>query len=148
MTSPSPTWPEIAARLRDTVARCDRDTDLELSAGPRGIRLSGDAHQAALQQHPPAPGDRRLGRPHDLRDLAPGGATVQLEGDRDLTIKFVHIAIVASFRLVCNIWRRIPSRRDVMAIRSAVVDREDQVIATVRVDDAWSLVEEYRCRPA
>ncbi|WP_192581115.1 SseB family protein [Micromonospora noduli] len=35
----SPTWPEIAARLRDTVARCDRDTDLELSAGPRGIRL-------------------------------------------------------------------------------------------------------------
>ncbi|MEV5208551.1 SseB family protein [Micromonospora sp. NPDC053740] len=39
MTSPSPTWPEIAARLRDTVARCDRDTDLELSAGSRGIRL-------------------------------------------------------------------------------------------------------------
>ncbi|MFG1764996.1 SseB family protein [Micromonospora parva] len=37
MTSPS--WPEIAARLRDTVARCDRDTDLELTAGPRGIRL-------------------------------------------------------------------------------------------------------------
>ncbi|MFY1615145.1 SseB family protein [Micromonospora sp. WMMD736] len=37
MTSPS--WPDIAARLRDTVARCDRDTDLELSAGPRGIRL-------------------------------------------------------------------------------------------------------------
>ncbi|MFG1842546.1 SseB family protein [Micromonospora sp. NPDC049175] len=35
----SPTWPEIVARLRDTVARCDRDTDLELSAGPRGIRL-------------------------------------------------------------------------------------------------------------
>ncbi|MET7950251.1 SseB family protein [Micromonospora sp. NPDC005324] len=39
MTSPSPTWPEIAARLRDTVARCERDTDLELSAGSRGIRL-------------------------------------------------------------------------------------------------------------
>ena len=39
MTSPAPTWPEIAARLRDSVARCDRDTDLELSAGPRGIRL-------------------------------------------------------------------------------------------------------------
>jgi hypothetical protein len=35
----SPTWPEIVTRLRDTVARCDRDTDLELSAGPRGIRL-------------------------------------------------------------------------------------------------------------
>ncbi|MEU1250385.1 SseB family protein [Micromonospora arida] len=39
MTSPAPTWPEIAARLRDSVSRCDRDTDLELSAGPRGIRL-------------------------------------------------------------------------------------------------------------
>ncbi|MEU1646246.1 SseB family protein [Micromonospora zamorensis] len=39
MTPPSPTWPEIAARLRDTVVRCDRDTDLVLSAGPRGIRL-------------------------------------------------------------------------------------------------------------
>ncbi|WP_208648523.1 hypothetical protein, partial [Micromonospora inaquosa] len=39
MTTPSPTWPQVAARLRDTVARCDRDTDLELSAGPRGIRL-------------------------------------------------------------------------------------------------------------
>ncbi|MEU4554618.1 type III secretion system (T3SS) SseB-like protein [Micromonospora violae] len=39
MTTPSPTWPQIVARLRDTVARCDRDTDLELSAGPRGIRL-------------------------------------------------------------------------------------------------------------
>ncbi|MET8322653.1 SseB family protein [Micromonospora sp. NPDC005189] len=35
----SPTWPEIVTRLRDTVARCDRDTDLELSAGPRGLRL-------------------------------------------------------------------------------------------------------------
>ncbi|WP_030490923.1 SseB family protein [Micromonospora chokoriensis] len=35
----SPTWPEIVARLRDAVARCDRDTDLELSVGPRGIRL-------------------------------------------------------------------------------------------------------------
>ncbi|MCZ7374144.1 SseB family protein [Micromonospora sp. WMMC250] len=35
----SPTWPEIVTRLRDTIARCDRDTDLELSAGPRGIRL-------------------------------------------------------------------------------------------------------------
>ncbi|MEV4494372.1 SseB family protein [Micromonospora arborensis] len=35
----SPTWPEIAARLRDTIDRCDRDTDLELSAGPRGMWL-------------------------------------------------------------------------------------------------------------
>ncbi|MFI6783260.1 SseB family protein [Micromonospora sp. NPDC050276] len=35
----SPTWPEIVTRLRETVARCDRDTDLELSAGPRGLRL-------------------------------------------------------------------------------------------------------------
>ncbi|GGO18603.1 SseB family protein [Micromonospora parathelypteridis] len=33
------TWPDIAARLRDTLARCDRDTDLELSAGPRRIWL-------------------------------------------------------------------------------------------------------------
>ncbi|MGK5740741.1 SseB family protein [Micromonospora sp. URMC 103] len=37
MTPPS--WPDIVARLRDTLARCDRDTDLELSAGPRGLRL-------------------------------------------------------------------------------------------------------------
>ncbi|PWR05029.1 hypothetical protein DKT68_29145 [Micromonospora acroterricola] len=37
MTSPS--WPEIVERLRDTVARCDRDTDLELTAAGRGIRL-------------------------------------------------------------------------------------------------------------
>ncbi|WFE99182.1 SseB family protein [Micromonospora sp. WMMD964] len=35
----SPTWPEIVERLRETVVRCDRDTDLELSAGSRGIRL-------------------------------------------------------------------------------------------------------------
>ncbi|MET8354128.1 MULTISPECIES: SseB family protein [unclassified Micromonospora] len=35
----SPTWPEIVVRLRDTVARCDRDTDLELTAAARGIRL-------------------------------------------------------------------------------------------------------------
>ncbi|MEU8301621.1 SseB family protein [Micromonospora sp. NPDC048909] len=34
-----PTWPEITARLRDTLARCDRDTDLEFAAGPRGMRL-------------------------------------------------------------------------------------------------------------
>ncbi len=30
-----------------------------------------------------------------------------------------------------------------MAIRSAGVDREEQVVATVRVDDAWALVEEF-----
>jgi hypothetical protein len=35
----SPTWPEIVTRLRDTLVRCDRDTDLELSAGPRALRL-------------------------------------------------------------------------------------------------------------
>ncbi|WP_433270273.1 SseB family protein [Micromonospora vinacea] len=70
MTSPSPTWPEIAARLRDTVARCDRDTDLELSAGPRGIRLlvrrqvvrvicpgHDEARLAALGWHRPTGGD-------------------------------------------------------------------------------------------
>ncbi|MEU4474056.1 SseB family protein [Micromonospora sp. NPDC023888] len=62
-----PTWPQIAARLRDTVARCDRDTDLELSAGPRGIRLlvrrevvrvlcpgHDEARLAALGWHRPA----------------------------------------------------------------------------------------------
>ncbi|MEV4546147.1 SseB family protein [Micromonospora echinaurantiaca] len=35
----SPTWPEIVDRLRDTLARCDRDTDLELAAGPRRLHL-------------------------------------------------------------------------------------------------------------
>ncbi|MBQ0902476.1 SseB family protein [Micromonospora sp. U21] len=35
----SATWPEIVVRLRDTLARCDRDTDLELTAAARGIRL-------------------------------------------------------------------------------------------------------------
>jgi N-acetylated-alpha-linked acidic dipeptidase len=30
-----------------------------------------------------------------------------------------------------------------MAIRSARVDQEEQVVATVRVDDAWALVEEF-----
>ncbi|MFC0505984.1 SseB family protein [Micromonospora costi] len=35
----APTWPQIVARLRDTLAGCDRDTDLELSAGSRGLRL-------------------------------------------------------------------------------------------------------------
>ncbi|MGC4749940.1 SseB family protein [Micromonospora sp. DT201] len=35
----SPTWPEIVARLRNTLARCAGDTDLELSAGSRKIRL-------------------------------------------------------------------------------------------------------------
>ncbi|WP_406065310.1 SseB family protein [Micromonospora sp. NBC_00860] len=70
MTSPSPTWPDIAARLRDTVARCDRDTDLELSAGPRGIRLLvrrqvvrvvcpgyDEARLAALGWHRPTGGE-------------------------------------------------------------------------------------------
>ncbi|MGI5521043.1 SseB family protein [Micromonospora sp. CA-259024] len=65
----SPTWPEIVARLRDTVARCDRDTDLELSAGPRGIRLlvrrevvrvvcpgHDEARLAALGWHRPTDG--------------------------------------------------------------------------------------------
>ncbi|MFI7607682.1 SseB family protein [Micromonospora sp. NPDC049366] len=35
----TPTWPEIVTRLRDTLARCDRDTDLELSTGARRMRL-------------------------------------------------------------------------------------------------------------
>ncbi|MGS2617449.1 SseB family protein [Micromonospora sp. LZ34] len=37
MTAPS--WPEIVTRLRDTLARCDRDTDLELAADPRRLHL-------------------------------------------------------------------------------------------------------------
>ncbi|WBB68872.1 SseB family protein [Micromonospora sp. WMMD812] len=35
----SPTWPQIVTRLRDTLTACDRDTDLELAAGPRAMRL-------------------------------------------------------------------------------------------------------------
>ncbi|MEH1170071.1 SseB family protein [Micromonospora sp. CPCC 205539] len=35
----APTWPDIVERLRATLARCDRDTDLVLSAGPREVRL-------------------------------------------------------------------------------------------------------------
>ncbi|WP_327040424.1 SseB family protein [Micromonospora ureilytica] len=58
MTSPSPTWPEIVARLRDTVARCDRDTDLELTAGPRGIRLLVRRHTVRVVC--PAHDDARL----------------------------------------------------------------------------------------
>ncbi|SCL72521.1 hypothetical protein GA0070606_6152 [Micromonospora citrea] len=37
MTSPG--WPDIVARLHDTLSRCDRDTDLELAAGPRRLHL-------------------------------------------------------------------------------------------------------------
>ncbi|MGC4791706.1 SseB family protein [Micromonospora sp. DT178] len=37
MTSPG--WPEIVARLHDTLSGCDRDTDLELAAGPRRLHL-------------------------------------------------------------------------------------------------------------
>ncbi|MDO3705852.1 SseB family protein [Micromonospora sp. C28SCA-DRY-2] len=67
MTSPS--WPEIVDRLRDTLARCDRDTDLELAAGPRRLHLLvrrdtvrlhcpgyDEARLAALGWHRPADG--------------------------------------------------------------------------------------------
>ncbi|MEU4776241.1 SseB family protein [Micromonospora sp. NPDC023644] len=37
MTSPG--WPEVVARLHDTLSGCDRDTDLELAAGPRRLHL-------------------------------------------------------------------------------------------------------------
>ncbi|MEH0974962.1 SseB family protein [Micromonospora sp. CPCC 205546] len=37
MTSPG--WPDVVARLHDTLAGCDRDTDLELAAGPRRLHL-------------------------------------------------------------------------------------------------------------
>ncbi|MEU5791334.1 SseB family protein [Micromonospora purpureochromogenes] len=33
-------WPEIVARLHRTLVACDRDTDVELSAGSRRLRLS------------------------------------------------------------------------------------------------------------
>ncbi|TDC41301.1 SseB family protein [Micromonospora sp. KC213] len=35
-----PTWPQIAVRLHDTLAACRQDTDLELTAGPRRLRLA------------------------------------------------------------------------------------------------------------
>ncbi|MFC3502373.1 SseB family protein [Micromonospora krabiensis] len=67
----TPTWPEIVTRLRDTLARCDRDTDLELSSGARGMRLLvrrdvirvtcpgyDEARLAALGWHRPAGGTR------------------------------------------------------------------------------------------
>ncbi|MER7420379.1 SseB family protein [Micromonospora peucetia] len=37
MTSPG--WSDIVARLHDTLSGCDRDTDLELAAGPRRLHL-------------------------------------------------------------------------------------------------------------
>ncbi|MGW4502925.1 hypothetical protein ACWENR_30505, partial [Micromonospora sp. NPDC004336] len=37
MTSPG--WPDIVARLHETLSRCDRNTDLELAAGPRRLHL-------------------------------------------------------------------------------------------------------------
>ncbi|KAB1156389.1 hypothetical protein F6X68_11710 [Micromonospora sp. AMSO12t] len=37
MTSPG--WPDIVTRLHDTLSGCDRDTDLELAAGPRRLHL-------------------------------------------------------------------------------------------------------------
>lgn len=37
MTSPS--WSDIVARLHDALSRCDRDTDLELAAGPRRLHI-------------------------------------------------------------------------------------------------------------
>ncbi|PZF90459.1 SseB family protein [Micromonospora deserti] len=32
-------WPDVVARLHDTLNRCDRDTDLELAAGDRRLHL-------------------------------------------------------------------------------------------------------------
>ncbi|MFG3711839.1 SseB family protein [Micromonospora sp. NPDC047730] len=32
-------WPDVVARLHDTLSRCDHDTDLELAAGPRRLHL-------------------------------------------------------------------------------------------------------------
>ncbi|GAB3937008.1 hypothetical protein GCM10027614_14440 [Micromonospora vulcania] len=83
----APTWPEIIIRLRDTLARCDRDTDLELSAGPRALRLLvrrevvrvacpayDEARLAALGWHRPA-GDAPGGtRPRAPRTSWTGSA--------------------------------------------------------------------------
>ncbi|MGB2571466.1 SseB family protein [Micromonospora citrea] len=57
MTSPG--WPEIVARLHDTLVRCDRDTDLELAAGTRRLHLT--VRRATV---------RGLCPPHDARQLA------------------------------------------------------------------------------
>ncbi|PWU56483.1 hypothetical protein DLJ47_06085, partial [Micromonospora sp. S4605] len=56
MTSPS--WPEIVDRLRDTLARCDRDTDLELAAGPRRLHLL--VRQETVRLHCPGYDEARL----------------------------------------------------------------------------------------
>ncbi|SCG75242.1 SseB family protein [Micromonospora coxensis] len=57
MTSPG--WPEIVARLHDTLVRCDRDTDLELAAGARRLHLT--VRRATVRGTCP---------PHDARQLA------------------------------------------------------------------------------
>ncbi|MFI7492084.1 SseB family protein [Micromonospora echinaurantiaca] len=56
MTSPS--WPEIVDRLRDTLARCDRDTDLELAAGPRRLHLL--VRRETVRLHCPGYDEARL----------------------------------------------------------------------------------------
>jgi hypothetical protein len=57
MTSPG--WPEIVARLHDTLVRCDRDTDVELAAGARRLHLT--VRRATVRGTCP---------PHDARQLA------------------------------------------------------------------------------
>lgn len=51
-------WPEIVARLHRTLVACDRDTDLELSAGSRRIRLS--VRRDTVEGHCPGYEGQRL----------------------------------------------------------------------------------------
>ncbi|SCG50560.1 SseB family protein [Micromonospora halophytica] len=57
MTSPG--WPQIVARLHDSLVRCDRDTDLELAVGTRRLHLA--VRRATV---------RGICPPHDARQLA------------------------------------------------------------------------------
>ncbi|MCM0677936.1 hypothetical protein NCC78_25140, partial [Micromonospora phytophila] len=66
MTSPG--WPDVVARLHDTLTRCDRDTDLELSAGPRRLRLM--VRRDTVRGVCPTYDERRLA---ELGWRAPGG---------------------------------------------------------------------------
>ncbi|MEH1057398.1 SseB family protein [Micromonospora sp. CPCC 206171] len=51
-------WPEIVARLHRTLVACDRDTDVELSAGSRRLRLS--VRRDSVEGHCPGYAGQRL----------------------------------------------------------------------------------------
>ncbi|WP_326564051.1 SseB family protein [Micromonospora peucetia] len=67
MTSPG--WSDVVAQLHDTLSGCDRDTDLELAAGPRRLHLMV-RRDAVLGVCPPYD-ERRLA---ELGWQAPRGA--------------------------------------------------------------------------